>query len=116
MEVMSQENKFNDLTKNDVLDCRELFLSADEALRLTDFCELEDLAVVGIEGGEYDGYAFTPDLDLIQDYSEPTTNDWPRFRTHCNKHARIFLTPFIGDRNRRFYMVIFSRNDMTLPT
>lgn len=112
MEIMT-ENKFQTLTKKEILNLEsQLFLSAEEGLSLTDFCEHEDLAVVGIEGGEYDGYAFTPDLDLIQDYSKLTAADWPRFRHLCNKRARIFLASFIGDQNRRFYMVVFSKNDM----
>lgn len=111
------ENKFQNLTREDILKSDDqLFLSAEEGLSLADFCEREDLAIVGIEGGEYDGYAFTPDLDLIQDYSELTATDWPQFRHHCNKRARIFLARFIGDRNRRFYMVVFSRKDMGLPS
>lgn len=114
MEIMT-ENKFQNLTRDEILKLDDqLFLSAEEGLSLSDFCEREDLAVVGIEGGKYDGYAFTPDIDLIQDYSESTYTDWPQFRNHCNKRARIFLAPFIGDRNRRFYMVVFSRDDMSM--
>jgi len=116
MEIM-MENKFQNLTREDILKSDDqLFLSAEEGLSLADFCEREDLAIVGIEGGEYDGYAFTPDLDLIQDYSELTATDWLQFRHHCNKRAQIFLARFIGDRNRRFYMVVFSRKDMGLPS
>jgi hypothetical protein len=112
LEIMT-ENKFHNLTKEEILKLDEqLFLSAEQGLALTDFCELEDLAVVGIEGGGYDGCSFTPDIDLIQDYTKSTATDWARFRQLCNKRARVFLAPYIGDHNRRFYLVVFSKNDM----
>lgn len=70
------ENHFQNLTREEILKLDdELFLSAEDAMSLIEFCELEDLAVVGIEGGEYDGNAFKLDLDLFQDYSEVTAPD-----------------------------------------
>ncbi|MBK7706135.1 MAG: hypothetical protein IPJ30_10220 [Acidobacteria bacterium] len=103
------ENRFQDLTKEQILQRAELFLSAEDGLRLTDYCEIEDLAVIGIEGGTYNG-SFTPDLDLIQDYSEPIVADWPRFRQYCNKRALLFLAPYVGDLTRRFYLVIVPKD------
>jgi hypothetical protein len=114
--IRTTENHFQNLTREEILKLDdELFLSAEDAMSLIEFCELEDLAVVGIEGGEYDGNAFTLDLDLIQDYSELTAPDWPRFSQNCNKRSRIFLAPFIGDQKRSFYLVVLSEKQLEKP-
>ncbi len=112
MEIISrQEVDIKSFSKEEILDQRELFLLAKQAVLFVDFCETEDLAIIGIEGGTYDG-SFTPNIDLIRDYSQyQLMDDWCEFRSHCNRQARIFLAAYSHDESFRFYLTIFSKFD-----
>jgi len=104
---------FEDLSKEDLYEQGELFLDCSDGLRFIDFCDHQDLAVIGIEGGKYEDI-FTPDVNLIQDYSSLNAKNWIEFRLLCNSKARTFLQQFADATEFRFYLVFIKEIDMAL--
>lgn len=102
---------FEDLSAEEVYAEGELFLTAGQGLKLVELCEQKNWAILGIEGGMSDGTSFTPDLNLIRDYSVEISSGWKEFREDCNSKARAFLEAFSGEENLHFYLTFVDEHD-----
>lgn len=102
---------FESMSAEDVYAEGELFLTAGEGLKLVELCDQLNWAILGIEGGVSDGISFTPDLNLIRDYSVEISSDWEAFREDCNSKARAFLEAFSTELNLHFYLTFVDEHD-----
>ena len=71
-----------------------MYLAINDALEVVSACEANNLAILGLEGFEYDGKALQTSLDMILDcsmgLSGPPPN-WSEFRESCNQAAKSFI-------------------------
>lgn len=102
---------FEDMSAAEVYAEGELFLGAHGGLKLVEFCDRQNWAILGIEGGVFDGTVFTPDLNLIRDYSAAPVLSWDQYRKDCNAKARAFLEAFSGENSLRFYLTFADEHD-----
>lgn len=102
---------WEDMSAEEVYAEGELFLSARGGLKFVEFCDSQDWAILGIEGGTFDGTVFTPDLTLIRDYSAERVLKWDHYRNDCNAKARAFLEAFSGENTLRFYITFAIEHD-----
>lgn len=102
-----------DMTADEVYAKGELFLTAGQGLKLIELCEQKNWAILGIEGGFSDGTSFTPDLNLIRDYSVDASPNWKYFRKDSNAKARAFLEAFSGEETLLFYLTLVNEHDFS---
>ena len=89
----------------------EVFLNAKDGLKFIELCEKEQWAVIGVEGGFYDGEVFTPDSNLAEDYSSINFWNWYLYKQNCNLRATEFLKNFVLEDNLRFYLIFVNEHD-----
>jgi len=102
---------FEHMSAEEVYAEGELFLNAGQGLKFIGLCEQKNWAILGIEGGISDGTSFTPDLNLIRDYSVDKASGWKEFREDCNSKAHAFLEAFSGEEILRFYLTFVNEQD-----
>jgi hypothetical protein len=69
----------------------EVYLPIREGLRFVDACDVESLAVIGIEGMTIVGSSIQANLEAIADFSKVTASTWDEYRRSCSAEARAFI-------------------------
>lgn len=106
LEYAEEEQKFGVLRESG-----ELFLNVADALDFVDYCDKDDWAIIGLEGGTFEDGNFTPDLDLVFDLSNTKSGTWIEYRVTCNDKARLFLSTFIPASEFWFYIIFSNESD-----
>jgi hypothetical protein len=111
IEIENLEN----LALSDIYAEGEMFLNVLDGIKFVEFCETKIWAIIGIEGGVFENGIFTPDLDLVMDYSSNAKkNSWHLFHNECNSKAIKFLSNFIEQTNMRFYLAFIDEKEFEI--
>ena len=71
---------------------KEFYFDRALAMQFLDRCDIDDFAVIGIEGFRITPTATEPDMTLIADYSgRLITGEWGQIKRACNTDARQFV-------------------------
>jgi hypothetical protein len=87
------DRKIREEFKDDIYDSHEIFFRSDAVLKFIDWCDENDISIIGIEGFEVKEHSITPRLDMIADFSESLgrNDDWNLLREKLNQSARNFF-------------------------
>ncbi|MBC6424004.1 MAG: hypothetical protein GDA38_22785 [Hormoscilla sp. SP12CHS1] len=69
----------------------QLYLSLPQALKFVADCQLNNLAIIGIEGFLYDRGKIKPILEAIRDFSRAPKANCDSYREICDRAANDFL-------------------------
>jgi hypothetical protein len=87
----------------------EIFADITTATDFVDYCDKADLAIIGADGGMMSEGAFTPDFNLIFDFSDEFASDWQEFKRKCNNRIRSMLESQRNLPESRFYLTFCDR-------
>lgn len=93
------------------------FFAVPDALDFVDACDIEDLAVLGLDGFEHDAASgsLTPRMELILDCSYIEAPVWGDFRRQANAAARAMLRSAQAAPDLVFEFVLWSEAERASP-
>ncbi len=89
--MLSETDIWEKYSQQGIVQGGELYLSVPQALNFVADCQLNNLAIIGIEGFLYDRRKIKPILEAIGDFSSAPKANWDSYREICDRAANDFL-------------------------
>jgi hypothetical protein len=82
----------------------EIYLKIPEALNFIKDCQINELAIIGVEGFLLRDGQLHPQIDIIVDYSSLNVSSWQEYVVTCNQSTQGVLSEF---RDRQDLVINF---------
>jgi len=89
--MLSETDIWEKYSQQGIVQGGELYLSLPQAVNFVADCQLNNLAIIGIEGFLYDRGKIKPIIETIGDFSSAPTANWNSYREVCDRAANDFL-------------------------